>query len=215
MLIGDCEMSAQYIIISGNIGSGKTTLAKLLSERLNVDVIYEPLEKNPYIYDFYVDMQRWCFNSQVSFLSNQVSQHIHCAKKEGFLIKDSSIYESVEVFGRNLYQLGIMSNNDWNTYFQLYKLLRSVISPPIAIIYLKCPIPILIERIKGRDREFEKNISIDYLNQLDTLYDRWVSNIEDCPIIELSANQLKYIEYPNLLDNIVHLLFERGVQVFN
>ena len=175
-----------FVSIAGNIGSGKSSLTSLIAEEFNWKPYFEKVNNNPYLNDFYKDMNRWSFNLQVYFLSHRFKTHKEILKKKISVIQDRSIYEDVEIFARNLYLLGKMNKRDYENYSKLFKEMTSFLQPPDLLIYLRSSLPKLIKQIKLRGRDFEKNIDVKYLEKLNGSYEEWIQNynLGKCIIIE-------------------------------
>ena len=181
-------MNNKYILISGNICSGKTTLSQIINKELGFEVYYEPYYKNPYLDRFYIDMKEWAYKSQLYFLAYHLKQHLEISSiHDKNIVKDCSIYESVEVFGKNMYLNGDINEEDWETYYSLYTQIIKTIRIPDLIIKLNCPAEIIMKRIAKRGREMEQNISRDYIEQMDKLYKAWVYKVDDTKIIEIDS----------------------------
>lgn len=170
-----------YIAITGNIGSGKTTLAGLLSKHYGWDVHYDEAD-NPYLYDFYEDMERWSFNLQISFLNQRLRKILYVSSCEKMQILDRTIYEDV-IFAANLNSLGLMASRDYQTYYSLYSSTIELLPPPTILIYLKASVPTLVSQIQKRGRKYEAGIRLDYLNSLNERYNKWISEYEGRHII--------------------------------
>jgi deoxyadenosine/deoxycytidine kinase len=175
-----------FVSIAGNIGSGKSSLTNLISKEFNWKPYYEKVNNNPYLKDFYFDMNRWSFNLQVYFLSHRFRTHKEILNKKSSVIQDRSIYEDAEIFAKNLYKLGKMKKRDYDNYRQLFKEMTYFLQPPDLLIYLRSSLPKLLKQIKLRGREFEQNIDTDYLERLNDSYEEWISGykIGKCLIIE-------------------------------
>ena len=167
-----------YIAIAGNIGSGKTTLTRMLTQRYNAKAYYEESD-NPYIGDFYNDMNRWSFNLQISFLGSRIQQTMEMLadSKSGVIFQDRTIYEDAHIFADNLHQMGLMSTRDIETYMKIFRLITSLIPRPDLLIYLKAGVPTLISQIRKRGREYEMNIDEAYLRRLNDKYNHWIDDI--------------------------------------
>src|SRR5512136_61934 len=163
-----------HIAVAGNIGAGKTTLTELLSKHYGWTPNYEDVDDNPYLNDFYNDMQRWSFNLQIFFLNSRFNQILEIRKSGKTVIQDRTIYEDAEIFAPNLHAMGLMSTRDFNNYKTLFDLMTSLIQPPDLLIYLKASIPTLVNQIQKRGREFENSIRLDYLKQLNDRYESWI-----------------------------------------
>lgn len=193
-----------YLTIAGNIGVGKSTFTKLLAERLGAEAVFESVEENPYLADFYQDMGRWGFHSQVFFLSRRIRQHReHVNRASGVVIQDRSIYEDNGIFARNLHQAGDLSARDWATYDELYQVSCDALRPPDLIVYLKASVPVLLQRIKKRGREYEKALPEAYLARLNSLYDVWAGAFRRAPVLEIDTDTLDFVERPGDLEAMV------------
>jgi len=165
-----------HIAVGGNIGSGKTTLTELLSKHYSWDPHYEDVDDNPYLNDFYDDMQRWSFNLQIYFLNTRFNQINEFRKKGKTVIQDRTIYEDAYIFAPNLHSMGLMSTRDFENYFTLFNLMSSLIQPPDLLIYLRATVPTLVRQIQKRGRKFEDNIRLDYLKRLNERYEAWIQS---------------------------------------
>lgn len=163
-----------HIAVAGNIGAGKTTLTELLSKHYGWKPNFEDVDDNPYLNDFYNDMQRWSFNLQIYFLNSRFNQILEIRKSGTTVIQDRTIYEDAEIFAPNLHAMGLMSTRDFNNYKTLYDLMIGLIRPPDLLIYLKASIPTLVNQIQKRGREYENSIRLDYLRQLNDRYESWI-----------------------------------------
>jgi len=172
----------KFIFVAGNIGVGKSTLVKLLCENMGWQLFYEPETENPYLADFYQYMSRWIFQSQVFFLSRRLQIHHQIFHHSGSVIQDRSIYEDAEIFARNLFLQGNMSDRDYTTYRSLYQTLAEFLPPPDLVIYLRASVETLFRRITLRNRDYEKSINPDYLAQVNNLYNEWISTFTLCPV---------------------------------
>ena len=161
----------KHIAIAGNIGAGKTTLTTKLAQHYGWEVNYEDTENNPYLSDFYNDMQRWSFNLQVYFLNSRYRQVLDIQQGTQTVVQDRSIYEDAHIFAPNLYQMGLMTKRDFDNYFQLFELMKNQVKPPDLMIYLRAKIPTLVSHINQRGRDYENSISIDYLKRLNDRYE--------------------------------------------
>ncbi len=209
----------KYIVVAGNIGVGKSTLVSLLCQRLNCDPFFEPVTENPYLADFYKDMNTWSFHSQVFFLSHRLQIHSTIAKHPGSVIQDRSIYEDAEIFAQNLALQGYLSQRDYETYRALYLSLQEFLPPPDLVIYLRASVSTLIHRIMQRNRDYELSISPEYLQRLNELYRNWIDHFTLCPVLTVPADDLDYVAHPKHLDLIVQKVQEKltgkDVVVFN
>src|SRR5210317_1634849 len=163
-----------HIAIAGNIGSGKTTLTRILSKHFNWDPHFEDVDDNPYLNDFYGDMQRWSFNLQVYFLNSRFNQILDIRKSDKTVIQDRTIYEDAYIFAPNLHQMGLMSKRDFDNYFSLFQTMESKVKGPDLLIYLRANISTLVSHIQTRGREYEGNMSLEYLKRLNDKYENWI-----------------------------------------
>jgi deoxyadenosine/deoxycytidine kinase len=191
------------IALAGNIGSGKTTLAGLLGKELGFEVEYEQ-EDNPYIVDFYADMQRWSFNMQIHFLNNRLKQAIPLRTSESNVIQDRTIYEDAEIFSPNLLAMGMMSQRDYHTYKTLFDTVLQLITPPDLVIYLKASVSTLVDQIASRGRDYEDSIRIDYLRKLNERYDEWFANYKLGKKLEVCVDDLDFKNNPEHLGTILN-----------
>ncbi len=192
-----------FVAIAGNIGVGKSTLTELLSKRLGWEPYFEAVDENPYLADFYADMRRWSFHSQIFFLSRRLRHHAELLKRNGSVIQDRCVYEDAEIFAYNLYLQGYMSERDYRVYRDLYDTVIHILPPPDLVVYLQASVPTLLERIRRRGREYEQAIDPAYLEQLNTLYDHWANTFDLCPVLTIPTDGLDFVLYPAHLDLIV------------
>jgi len=176
------------IAIAGNIGAGKTTLTKKLSKDLNINPIFESVDDNPYLESFYSDMSRWSFNLQIFFLHKRFSNQLELINLKQSFVQDRSIYEDKEIFAKNLNDMKLMSDVDWDTYCNLFKDMIQFVDQPDLIIYLKASTNTLISRIKNRKRDFEVDISPEYIHSLNIYYDRWISKINKDKVLVVDSD---------------------------
>ena len=202
-------MTKHFIAIAGNIGVGKSSLVGLLAQRLSWTPFYEAVDENPYLSDFYQDMRSWSFHSQVFFLSKRLRHHRALLDHPASVIQDRSIYEDAEIFAKNLYRQGNMSERDYGTYRELYEVLTLYLPPPDLVVYLRAGTDTLIKRITLRGREYERDISPDYLARLNALYDEWIENFRLCPILTIPADQLDYVHEDGHLDIVTSIILKR------
>lgn len=196
-------MAACFIVIAGNIGVGKSTLTALLAHRLGWAPFYEPNADNPYLADFYQDMQRWSFHAQVSFLSQRVAQHKALLERGQPAVLDRSVYEDAEVFACNLYQRSALSERDWATYQGLYRTMSSLLRPPDLVVYLRASVSTLMRRIAQRGRDYERDIAPDYLAALNALYEHWIGGFDACATLTIDADALDFVARPGDLDAVI------------
>ena len=185
-------MRNNYITIAGNIGAGKTSLVEFLCRRYQVKPFFEPNDTNPYLEDFYKDMHRWAFHSQVYFLTHKFRLHQRLSVASGTVIQDRSIYEDAEIFARNLYNERKISKQDYTTYCELYANIIQIIRPPDLLIYLKCDLRTIKKRIASRGRPMEKDIPDAYLRKLNRLYNGWVDRYDLSPKLTIVTDKLDY-----------------------
>jgi deoxyadenosine/deoxycytidine kinase len=199
----------KYIVVAGNIGVGKSTLVQLLCGRLGWDPFYEPVAENPYLADFYRDMNTWSFHSQVFFLSHRLKIQHAIIRHPGSVIQDRSIYEDAEIFALNLFLQGHLSQRDYDTYWSMYEALTQFLPPPDLVIYLRASVPTLRQRIAQRSRDYEQSISTEYLERLNELYRQWIDHFTVCPVLTVPADDLDYVAHPRHLDLIVNKVQEK------
>lgn len=180
------------IAIAGNIGTGKSTLVEFLARTYDIQPFYEPNDFNPYLPDFYQDMKRWSFHSQIYFLSNKFQLHQSLDKVDGVVALDRTIFEDAEIFATALHQMGRMDDRDWETYKDFYDVILQAIKPPDLMIYLRCSMRALRRRIKLRGRKMEQDIPLSYLKRLDKLYAAWIENYTMSEVLVLDTDQLDY-----------------------
>jgi len=192
-----------HIAVAGNIGAGKTTLSELLAKHYKWTPHYEDVDENPYLNDFYNDMQRWSFNLQIYFLNSRFQQIIDIRKSGKTIIQDRTIYEDAEIFAPNLHSMGLMSTRDFNNYKTLFDLMVSLIQPPDLLIYLRGSIPTLVNQIQKRGREYENSIRLDYLKQLNERYEAWVDGYQMGKILIINVDDLDFISNPEDLSFII------------
>ena len=198
-----------FIGLAGNIGVGKTTFAKLLSEKLNWIPFYESVSDNPYLSDFYSDMKRWSFNLQIFFLHKRFEMHQKMSASLTSVIQDRTIYEDLEIFARNLYQLGKLSQRDWDNYRGLFKVMNSYLKRPDLIIYLKADTDTLLSRIKNRGRDYENSIDSEYIHTLNISYDRWIQSISDQPVMTIETDYFNIFEDAKAFNDIQKDILKR------
>lgn len=204
-----------HITVAGNIGSGKTTLTKLLAKHFNWIAQYEDVATNPYLASFYEDMQRWSFNLQVFFLNTRFRHIIKIRKRKGkTVIQDRSIYEDAYIFAPNLHDMGLMSNRDYENYISLFKLINSLIQAPDLLIYLKASVPTLVAQIQKRGRPYEDMIRLDYLKNLNDRYNRWAENYKG-NILIIDVDKLNFSENKDDLGVIIDKVNAKLFGLFN
>lgn len=201
----------KHIAIAGNIGAGKSSLTNLISEYFGWKSYYERVDDNPYLSDFYKNMRRWSFNLQVFFLSSRFNQQLSIESSPDSVVQDRSIYEDVEIFARNLFEMDLMSPRDYNNYSELFGVMTAYLRPPDLLIYLKASVPTLEKHIIARGRDFETTIRPDYLNRLNVLYDDWIDRYTFGPKMVIDADTFDFVNIPDdrqkVLDSIESRLF--------
>lgn len=199
----------KYVVLAGNIGVGKTSLVGRMCEALGWKAYYEPVAENPYLEDFYRDMPRWAFHSQVFFLGHRVRSHRALMQDPWSVVQDRSVYEDAEVFARNLYAQGRMSEREWCTYQDLYQSLITLLPPPDLVVYLRASVSTLKGRIARRGRGFEASISEEYLAELNELYERWIDGFRLAPTLVVPADRLDFVERGRDLEDILAAVEQR------
>lgn len=197
-----------FISIAGNIGSGKSSLTELMAKRFNWVPYFESVSDNPYLNDFYSDMDRWSFNLQIYFLSHRFRTHKEILALGRSVIQDRSIYEDVEIFARNLFDLGKLHERDFNNYHNLFLEMVSYLKPPDLLVYLKADVDTLVKQIHLRGREFEKNIDPAYLERLNLSYNKWIGNYKHGKHITIETDNLDFVHSEKDLNFIINLVKE-------
>jgi deoxyadenosine/deoxycytidine kinase len=198
-----------FVAIAGNIGVGKSTLTGMLAQHLNWEPFYEAVEDNPYLADFYQDMRRWSFHSQIFFLSRRLRHHRKLLDHPNSVLQDRSVYEDAEIFACNLFRQGNMNERDYTSYRELYEVLTMFLPSPDLVVYLRASVPTLQRRIAQRGREFEREISPDYLAQLNELYEEWTANFKLCPVLTVPADDLDFVQNHAHLDLIASRIMDK------
>ena len=194
---------SMHIAIAGNIGSGKTTLTELLAKHYNYQPHYEDVDDNPYLDDFYEEMQRWSFNLQIYFLRSRFAQ-VTAVREEGLnVIQDRTIYEDAHIFAPNLHAMGLMTARDYESYKGLFELMEKHLQPPDLLIYLRASVPTLVDHIQKRGREYENSIRIDYLRRLNERYEAWINTSDKGKILIVNVDKNKFPENPEDLGEII------------
>ena len=191
-----------HIGVAGNIGAGKTTITEKLAEKFDLKPIYESVVDNPYLSDFYKNMDRWSFNLQIYFLYHRFSSQVKLKNIIGGFIQDRTIYEDKEIFAKNLNDLNHMSNRDWKTYESLFNNMTMFLGKPNLIIYLKASTDTLLSRIRNRDRDFEKNINPEYIHSLNVYYDRWINRLDEKNTLIINTNDFNIFKDLDRLEEI-------------
>ena len=192
-----------HVAIAGNIGAGKTTLTRLLAKHYKWEPHYESVEENPYLDDFYSEMERWSFNLQVYFLNSRFRQILEIRQTGKNLIQDRTIYEDAHIFAPNLHAMGLMTNRDFSNYSSLFELMERLVSPPDLLIYLRASIPTLVGQIHKRGRDYENSISIDYLSRLNERYEAWVSKYQKGNLLIINVDDIDFVDKQEDLGTVI------------
>lgn len=195
-----------FIAVSGNIGSGKSTLTQLLSQRFNWEPYFESVDDNPYLSDFYADMSRWSFHLQIYFLSKRFMNQKQILESERSIIQDRTIYEDAEIFARNLYEIGKMDRRDYENYRELYKVMTNYLKAPDLLIYLRASVDTLLYQIGKRGRDFEKAITREYLEQLNRHYEHWIAHYDLGPLLIVESDTIDFVNNGEHFQQIVTAL---------
>jgi deoxyadenosine/deoxycytidine kinase len=199
----------RFIAVAGNVGVGKSTLTRLLSEYLCWEPFFEAVDDNPYLADFYQDMRTWSFHSQIYFLSRRLGHHRQIVERPGTVVQDRSVYEDAEIFARNLRLQGNMTGRDWQSYWELYQTVITILPPPDLVIYLQASVPVLQKRIQRRGRDYERQIAVEYLTQLNELYEEWVEGFTLCPVLTVPTDELDYVADNSNLELIASRVLDK------
>lgn len=194
-----------HIAVAGNIGSGKTTLTKMLAAHYGWTPKFESVDFNPYLADYYEDMERWSFNLQIYFLNKRFKDVVEISKTDETIIQDRTIYEDARIFAPNLHSMGLMSTRDFENYSDLFDLMMSMVNPPDLLIYLKSSIPNLVAQIQKRGREYEKGIRIDYLTGLNDRYEGWIAGYKG-KLLVVDADHVKFGNKPEDFQKVVDMI---------
>ncbi len=197
-----------FVAVAGNIGSGKTSLTRMLSQRYGWKAHFESVSDNPYLSDFYADMSRWSFPIQVFFLNSRFKAHKAIGASHGSSIQDRSIYEDAHIFARNLYESGFMERRDYFNYLDLYQEMISHVGAPDLVIYLRKSLPALTKNIQKRGREYESNISHDYLANLNRYYDEWIEGYRLGRVAGIDSDELDFVNRPEDFDKVGRIVFD-------
>ena len=203
-----------HIAIAGNIGSGKTTLTKMLAAHYGWTPKYESVDFNPYLADFYEDMERWSFNLQIYVLNKRIKDVVDIANSEDVIIQDRTIYEDARIFAPNLHDMGLMSSRDFENYSDLFDLMMSLVGNPDLLIYLKSTVPNLIAQIQKRGRDYEKSIRIDYLSGLNDKYEKWISGYKG-RLLVIDADNIKFGNRPEDFEKVTDMIDAELYGLFN
>jgi deoxyadenosine/deoxycytidine kinase len=202
-------MPKRLVVVAGNIGVGKTSLTERIGSRLGWRSDYESVADNPYLPDFYTDMRAWSFHLQIFFLGHRADQYLEAARDPRPAILDRSIYEDAYIFSRALHHLGNLSERDYLSYRKLFDLVVSGLPSPNLLVYLKCPVEVLMERIHKRARNIETGITSDYLSLLESFYEEWLKSFDICPVLTIRTDDLDFVHRPQALEVVVSHIQER------
>jgi deoxyadenosine/deoxycytidine kinase len=202
-------MTKRFVLVAGNISSGKTSLTERLGKQLGWQTAYESVVDNPYLSDFYGEMGKWSFHLQVFFLGHRAEQHLMLANIDQPAIIDRSIYEDAEIFSRASMKLGNMSERDYQTYRKIFDLVVGKLPVPDLLIYLKAPIPVLLERIQNRGREMEMGITAEYLGLLEEYYQSWMAKFDLCPVLTIRTDDLDFVHRTKHLEIIIQRIHDK------
>lgn len=212
--MSESKNNEKYIAIAGNIGAGKSSLTGLLAKHFNWEAFYESVDDNPYLSDFYDDMRRWSFNLQIYFLSSRFRHQKEMLNEQISLIQDRTIYEDVEIFAKNLHEMDLMSDRDFQNYEALFKEMSYYLRPPDLLIYLRAQVPTLVKQIQQRGRDYENTIRIDYLERLNKLYESWIDRYPHQKLI-IETDELDFVNNQEDLGKIIELVDQRIFGLFN
>lgn len=203
-----------YVAVAGNIGAGKSSLTRLLARHFNWKAHYESVENNPYLEDFYKDMRRWSFNLQIFFLSSRFKSQKQLLEMGESFVQDRTVYEDVEIFARNLYEMGLMDERDYRNYCSLFEVMTSFLQPPDLLVYLRARVPTLVRQIQQRGREYESSIRIDYLERLNMLYEKWIEKYPHDKLI-VETDELDFVNSDEDLGKVINLIEQRKFGLFS
>ncbi len=202
-------MTKRFIVVAGNIGTGKTSVTERIGARLGWRTAFESVVDNPYLAQFYADMRQWAFHLQVFFLGHRAQQHLALAQDPESAISDRSIYEDAHIFARALYHMGNLSERDYRSYRAVFDLVVASLPKPDLLLYLAAPVPVLLERIHGRGRSMESGITAEYLTLLDSFYDEWLSTFDLCPVLTIKTDDLDFVHKPKHLQIVVQSIEDK------
>jgi deoxyadenosine/deoxycytidine kinase len=195
-----------FVAVAGNIGSGKSSLTRLLSSEKGWQSMFESVEDNPYLSDFYTDMRRWSFQLQVYFLSNRFRSHKSITEGDRSVVLDRVIYEDAEIFARNLFEIGNMEERDYRSYVALYDVMTEYLHPPDLLIYLRANVDTLVRQIALRGRDFEQSIKREYLEQLNRHYEAWIQRYTKGKLLVVESDNLDFVNNRADLDRVIRLV---------
>jgi len=203
ILVQILKNKKMHIALAGNIGAGKTTLTELLAKHYKWVPHYEDVDENPYLNDFYEDMQRWSFNLQIYFLNSRFKQVVDIRSSTKTVIQDRTIYEDAEIFAPNLHAMGLMTTRDFNNYSNLFQMMSRLVQAPDLLIYLRASVPTLVNQIQKRGREYESSIRIDYLKQLNERYEAWVNRYKAGKMLIIDVDRIDFQNNPEDLSSVI------------
>ncbi|VAW30695.1 Deoxyadenosine kinase @ Deoxyguanosine kinase [hydrothermal vent metagenome] len=202
-------MSKHLVVVAGNIGAGKTSLTERIGLRLGWRTAYESVIDNPYLSDFYADMKKWAFHLQIFYIGHRAEQYLQLANSPESAIADRSIYEDAEIFSRASRHMGNLTERDYVAYRRTFDLVVNSLPKPDLLLYLKAPVPVLLDRIQQRGRQMESGITADYLNLLDSYYEDWLRSYDICPVLVIPSQDLDFVNKPQHLDIVVQRIQEK------
>jgi deoxyadenosine/deoxycytidine kinase len=202
-------MVKRLVLVAGNIGTGKTSLAERLGARLGWRTAFESVSDNPYLADFYADMRQWSFHLQIFFLGHRAQQHLALANSPESAIADRSIYEDAHIFARALHHLGNLNERDYQAYRRVFDQVVSGLPRPDLLLYLRAPVPVLMQRIGRRGRAIESGITAEYLALLETFYEEWMDAFDLCPVLALHSGDLDFVHKPQHLDIVIQRIQDK------
>jgi deoxyadenosine/deoxycytidine kinase len=193
-----------HIAVAGNIGSGKTTLTRLLAKHYKWEPHFEDVDHNPYLTDFYQDMQRWSFNLQIYFLNSRFNQILEIRKSGKKIVQDRTIYEDAHIFAPNLHDMGLMTTRDFDNYVSLFQLMTSLVEPPDLLIYLRASVPTLVNQISQRGRKYEDSIRLDYLKRLNERYEAWIQGYDAGKLLIIDVDNVDFTNQDEDLRTVIN-----------
>jgi len=200
-----------YVAVAGNIGAGKSSLTRVLSERYHLSPVYEAVDENPYLEDFYRDMGRYAFHSQMFFLATRLRQHLREVNPGRRVIQDRTVYEDAAIFARNLFEEGVLDARDYGSYRTMYQAVSAALRPPDLLIYLRAGLPTLKRHIRQRGRGYESDIQDGYLENLNALYEAWIEGYDLSPVVSLPADDLDFVNRASDLARLLDMLERQGL----
>ncbi|HOE69830.1 MAG TPA: deoxynucleoside kinase [Brevefilum sp.] len=211
-------MAKRLVLLAGNIGAGKTSLTERIGEKLGWTSAFESVVDNPYLPDFYQDMQAWSFHLQIYFLGHRADQHLYLSELPQSAILDRSIYEDAHIFARALHHMGNLNDRDYQAYLRLFNLVVEHLPKPDLLIHLQAPVPVILQRIRRRARSIEAGIDESYLSLLERFYSEWIESFELCPVLTIRSDDLDFVHRSEHLEIVVQrikdLLAGREEMVF-